>query len=47
MTKLEEAKWQVRRLKGLLKSGMLKQNEVEAKKHLLRQWELELRRLGG
>jgi hypothetical protein len=45
--RLKQAKSEVRRLRGLLNSGKLRQNEILAKQELLRQWELELKRLGG
>jgi len=47
MNRLEAAKAQVKRLRGLLASGKLRQNEVLAKQELLRQWELELKKLTG
>lgn len=45
--RLKHAKSEVRRLRGLLASGKLRQNEILAKQELLRQWELEVKRLGG
>lgn len=45
--RLKHARSEVRRLRGLLKSGKLRQNEILTKQELLRQWELELKRLGG
>jgi hypothetical protein len=37
----------VRRLRGLLNSGCLRENEVEAKKALLDLWKKELKKLQG
>lgn len=45
MTKLEEAQWQIKRLKGLIRSGCLLSGEVEGKRYLLSQWECELKKL--
>jgi predicted hydrolase (HD superfamily) len=45
VTKLEEAQWQIKRLKGLIRSGCLLSGEKEAKVYLLRQWEDVLKKL--
>jgi predicted hydrolase (HD superfamily) len=45
VTKLEEAQWQIKRLKGLIRSGCLLPGEKEAKVYLLRQWEDVLKKL--
>jgi len=42
MPTIPECKAQIRRLKGLLNSGCLKDFEVLAKQELLRQWSLAL-----